>query len=364
MAEKIDIVINGIDNATKEIRGVSKSIDGLGDSVRDTAPSFIELNSALEIAKTAYGFLEKSYQSIIVPTIEYADQVDRLSTLTGDTTEESSYLLAAIDSLNIPLKTLTSSMEYAIKNGFDPSLEGLQKMREEYQNIQNPIAQSKYLMEKFGAAGADMAPLMKLSTDELARLIEKTDAVGLAMSGENIQAVKDYKRSMNDLETSINGVKIKLGNELIPHFLWLIQNGTSVENKIEDQKTKWMDWIPILGTIRDTIAWIQQLTNGLTDKTVTITTHYVNTYGSSYEDYQNQMGFASGANFIVPPGYPNDSFPMRVQSGEHVTVTPSGKSSPPGGGVTLVYSPMISLATLSEAENVLMPMLRKLQRAM
>lgn len=46
-------------------------------------------------------------------------------------------------------------------------------------------------------------------------------------------------------------------------------------------------------------------------------------------------GFASGANFIVPPGYPNDSFPMRVQSGEHVTVTPAGQ--PRGGDTFNVY---------------------------
>ncbi|MBC8526313.1 MAG: tape measure protein [Candidatus Cloacimonetes bacterium] len=34
-----------------------------------------------------------------------------------------------------------------------------------------------------------------------------------------------------------------------------------------------------------------------------------------------------GADFIVPSGYPNDSFPMRVESGEHVSVTPSGQRS-------------------------------------
>jgi len=40
---------------------------------------------------------------------------------------------------------------------------------------------------------------------------------------------------------------------------------------------------------------------------------------------------AQGGDFIVPPGYPNDSFPMRVESGEHVSVTPAGES----GGIPL-----------------------------
>lgn len=37
------------------------------------------------------------------------------------------------------------------------------------------------------------------------------------------------------------------------------------------------------------------------------------------------MRLASGGDFIVPPGFPNDSYPMLVQSGERVKVTPSGK---------------------------------------
>jgi tape measure domain-containing protein len=40
------------------------------------------------------------------------------------------------------------------------------------------------------------------------------------------------------------------------------------------------------------------------------------------ENTGNGYGLAKGANFIVPPGYPNDSFQMRVQSGEHVIVIP------------------------------------------
>jgi len=41
---------------------------------------------------------------------------------------------------------------------------------------------------------------------------------------------------------------------------------------------------------------------------------------------------AGGADFVVPPGYPNDSYgPLWVQSGEHVKVTPSGQT---GGGTS------------------------------
>lgn len=37
--------------------------------------------------------------------------------------------------------------------------------------------------------------------------------------------------------------------------------------------------------------------------------------------------FSKGGEFDVPPGYPNDSFPMMVESGEHVSVTRRGENS-------------------------------------
>lgn len=46
--------------------------------------------------------------------------------------------------------------------------------------------------------------------------------------------------------------------------------------------------------------------------------------GGTVENGKKIASFAAGGNFIVPQGYPNDSYPMLVESGERVTVTPTG----------------------------------------
>lgn len=43
-------------------------------------------------------------------------------------------------------------------------------------------------------------------------------------------------------------------------------------------------------------------------------------------------GFASGTDFVVPKGFPGDSYPIRVESGERVTVTPANKVAETMGG--------------------------------
>jgi tape measure domain-containing protein len=55
----------------------------------------------------------------------------------------------------------------------------------------------------------------------------------------------------------------------------------------------------------------------------TVTVDYPGSGGPKYKATdKNTPDLAKGANFIVPPGYPNDTFPINVQSGEHVIVIP------------------------------------------
>ena len=56
---------------------------------------------------------------------------------------------------------------------------------------------------------------------------------------------------------------------------------------------------------------------------------------------QKAPTFARGGDFIVPPGYPNDTFPMRVESGERVQITPKsevGGASPSSSTININFS--------------------------
>jgi hypothetical protein len=61
----------------------------------------------------------------------------------------------------------------------------------------------------------------------------------------------------------------------------------------------------------------------LHDKTIKITTIEESISRGHADQSGRAPGMAGGADFVVPPGYPNDSYPLRVQSGERVVVTPA-----------------------------------------
>lgn len=82
------------------------------------------------------------------------------------------------------------------------------------------------------------------------------------------------------------------------------------------------------------------------------------------QQWLNSNGYADGTDgwMQVPPGFPNDTYPIRLSSGEQFAVVPPGGGAPGSGGVPTVivnYSPMISLADQNELNERMMPTIRE-----
>jgi hypothetical protein len=120
-------------------------------------------------------------------------------------------------------------------------------------------------------------------------------------------------------------------------------------------KTDWMDQSEAIQAVRTEVINLQSSLDLLVSKSyvvgITTITGQSGTNsnnnsakissGNSADKYTDPLkgpGGANGMDFIVPPGYPNDSFPFRAQSGERVTVTPANQISNNMGGITIYVS--------------------------
>lgn len=92
---------------------------------------------------------------------------------------------------------------------------------------------------------------------------------------------------------------------------------------------------PAFAAARDQAEKFEGVLDGLDGRTVTNTVHtnYTSS-GSGLDNYRaaTGSGAANGTDFIVPPGYPNDSYMQPVESGERVIVIPAGEPGNGGGG--------------------------------
>ena len=71
-------------------------------------------------------------------------------------------------------------------------------------------------------------------------------------------------------------------------------------------------------------------------------------------------GGANGLNMIVPPGFPNDTFPVRASSGEQVTITPQSRGGGGGNNVTVNVYPTPGQSETAIANAVI----RKINQSM
>jgi hypothetical protein len=121
--------------------------------------------------------------------------------------------------------------------------------------------------------------------------------------------------------------------------------------------------------MRDAIANLQ-------DKTVTISVNY-QFDESAYDAFGGGGYLGSLPNYAsgtkgwetVPAGYPNDTYPIRLSSGEQFAVIPAGggggaASVSGAGGVTLNvnYAPALSFGNAAEAEQKMWPILLRLMQ--
>jgi hypothetical protein len=186
--------------------------------------SFTGINQAIGIAKEAYATLKGVYDEVITKTVDYADEVRELSRLIGATPEDASKLIQAADDVFISFDSLTTAMTIAIKNGIEPTVEGMGELADEYLAIEDPIDRTKFLLENFGRSGADLAPLMELGADGIKELGDAAADTGLVLSEDALKATRDYEIAVDNMGDTWNGVTTQIGLAVIPTLNKLIDS--------------------------------------------------------------------------------------------------------------------------------------------
>jgi hypothetical protein len=184
-----------------------------------------ELNSTFMVIQKVIEFVKKGYDMTVGSEIELAEKTEELQNSIGGTAEEASTLIAVSDDLRVSYEDLQKGIDAAIKKGFSPNTEGLIQLGEEYRSIQDPIAQSKFLMDTFGKSGEDVTRLMRATREELASMASDAKATGQVFSSSDINQVNDMKKAWDDFSDIMNGYGMELGKELIPLVIDFVKEG-------------------------------------------------------------------------------------------------------------------------------------------
>jgi len=234
MADKIeiDMVVEAVAKGFEKVTGDIKKTEKAGDTAKTglakygkqldevvrnlTGFSLAQVSAAAVITK---GIAE--VKKMVSETVEYANVVRKTSTALGITAEETSRVIQVFDDYGISVSQVETALSMAAKNGFAPSIENLAQLSDRILAMEDPTKRAAELNKIFGRSWADVSEILYQGG---AAIRDQAAAVsdGLIMTDEAIKAAREYELALDDWNDAVMGVKVSIGNELIPILTRLI----------------------------------------------------------------------------------------------------------------------------------------------
>lgn len=177
--------------------------------------SFTEMNSAVELAVRYLNSVKRVVGELVGTASDYARQVRDMSRVTGASTEETSRLIQVADDMTISYETLTVAARAAAKNGIEFTTESLAKMADEYLALNPGVERSSYLLKHFGRSGLEMGKLLEQGGDAI-REMSGSISDNLVLTEQQVRAARELEIAEDNLGDTIEGLKVRMGNYLIP----------------------------------------------------------------------------------------------------------------------------------------------------
>jgi hypothetical protein len=297
-------------------------------------------------------------KSCYTETMNYGDSVRRLSMLAGITAEEASKVIQVADDYKISADDLNLASKTLAREGIALSIEALAGLSDEFKKIRDPAEAQAFLMANFGARGGTaFVEIMNAGGDSI-RNMSTAISDNLILTQEQIDKQRELQFATDELTDALDGMKLTVGTFLVPAILdfttglngliginqTLTQTTWDYLNPLEKLVTflslpLWRSIPLIYNDLLQLIGLAGNMPSGISTGVLAPSAIPTSPTGvtkgpvpvSGYPLYTGAQ-HAAGADYIIPPGFEDDTWPMFGKSGEHVKITPAGKSA--GGGAT------------------------------
>ena len=229
--DKLDKQVKGLQGQTG-VKGLNKTLGDLDSKFKSVTGVSLGFATAAGAAGAAVSGLIKFMSDAVNETVAYATEIDNMSRLLGLSTEETSRLVQASDDLFISQETLSTSLQAATRKGIDVSIEGLKRLADEYNSLPAGVTRSKFVLDTFGRSGAEMGKLMEQGA---AGIDAATAAIAdnMIITQKSMADIMNYKRSVDNLNDSWQGVKYTVGSTVIPQLDLLFRVMTKGKDDVE-----------------------------------------------------------------------------------------------------------------------------------
>lgn len=236
----IEILIGLRDEASHKLSNIEKSTLKSAEALKKQGMAFMAMGAA---GMTALAMVTRA-------GVIYAETIDKLAKQTGMTTDQVQKLKYAAEQEHLSFETLSKGIpvltkymseaargletykrefdkmgisvtdgEGNLKSAYEVLLEMSEYMGDDAVSNNEKLAVATKLM---GRRGAELVPFLKMGREEIERLFQEAERLGVIMSEENVTAGKKFGDSMLQLTAPLKTMAFEIGMSLLPTFeKWL-----------------------------------------------------------------------------------------------------------------------------------------------
>ena len=202
----------GNDDAGRSTEELQEKQESMADVFRN---SWTEINSMIGVAKQAWQVLKGAGDETVGAYVSYADQVRTLNQLNGNSAEANSRLIQLTDDYKISQEDLMSTQKELLKDEKLLSTDTLADIADKYVAATTQVEKNKIASDNLGKSWKSYIEILQQGGQAIR---DQADAISgnLILTDESIQKARDYEKATDELSDSFEGLKVEIGEKVVP----------------------------------------------------------------------------------------------------------------------------------------------------
>ena len=234
---EVRITISANDQASRVIEGVYKGVEMIADGIKDltgdyasfgdevrklssytgmTTEEASRLKEVAEAGNISYSTLVNAAKAMTMENTSNAkeakklnDEIDALTKKIADSPKPTAEMTAKLADLQQQLKDVAPAANL--------SVESLAKLSDQYLQLKDPVQQSEFLMTNFKRSGVDLARVMELGGDAIRKYAADT-ASGNIITAERAKRIEEVRLKQVEFNNAEEALKNDAADRLFQIF--------------------------------------------------------------------------------------------------------------------------------------------------
>jgi hypothetical protein len=185
-----------------------------GVSTRQFQTSLVKLSKTMEASRTGTA-KESSTVAALRAQIDAVSaaggkkapaEIEKLSRAISKAQDAGLKARKVLDQLGVSQRDVTKGNTAGV----------LYKVADALKQMRNPAQRAALMQQLFGRSGIALLPILMKGREGVRKLLDEQKAAGNYISGKGLKSAKDLIQQQRELETAFSGVKVQLGQALLP----------------------------------------------------------------------------------------------------------------------------------------------------